>query len=85
MQFFGKSQEENEITSIIVDVNGKNQYGQILHILKGEWLSQILRQPEVDDKSKFKIVKVYDLMSITNEKSDRKELTYERQAHLSKH
>jgi len=44
-----------------------------------------MRQPVVNGKLKFKTVKVYDIMYVTNEKSQGKELTHETETHLSKH
>lgn len=46
MQFWERSQEENELTFKILNVSEKSQYGQNLHGLNGEWLSQKMRQPE---------------------------------------
>ncbi len=62
MRFWERSQEENEITFKILNVSEKSQYGQNLHGLNREWVAQILRQPVVMVRLRFKNIKYYGII-----------------------
>lgn len=70
MRFWERSQEENELTSIILDVNEKKSvWAKFAQTEESGCRKKCDDHVRAYFKFKFKNIKVYDIMSITNEEA----------------